>query len=420
MPLLRSRNPLLILAGTFAVLATTRAASAADGVHVIETRPEAAALRRVGPGAVKAVRLVLDEGFDLRRAATVQIDAFGRPLRIQRDRFTPRDGGWTWQGPVNEDEGWAQFVYQEGRLAGSIDLAPSADAIEIVPLPEGGSALVERDSRALPPEAQPIVPTLELADDVAFEFDDKAVLAGITYIDAVVGYTGAVATAAGSHAAVSAQAHADVEWLNQAFRTNGMSMQFRLLAVKRLTTLAENPDSGVMLAAFRDSTEAQGWRNRLGADVMALYMADPTNVCGRGYLMRNPSPAFAPNAYQITSYGCRTSYAHEHGHNMGMEHNPEDSDVGATPELASRPYSFGHGVSDGEHSFRTVMSYTTVCGAGNPCPRVQAFSTPTRTVYGHPIGISGQRHNARTANDHTKQIVAAFRPSQVIFQNGFQ
>ncbi len=131
---------------------------------------------------------------------------------------------------------------------------------------------------------------------------------------------------------------------------------------------------------------------------------DGGGYCGLGYVMRNVSASFESSAFQVTDRGCAVgnlSWPHEHGHNMGMEHNPENSS--AYPSGASYPYSFAHYVNG---SYRTVMSYSSPCTSG--CTRVAHFSNPNVNHNGVPTGIANQRDNHRTANN-VAFTVANFR-----------
>ncbi len=139
--------------------------------------------------------------------------------------------------------------------------------------------------------------------------------------------------------------------------------------------------------------------------------------CGRGYVMRNPGAGFRDRAVQVTRVSCAVgnlSFAHEFGHNMGLEHNPENSS--ATSTTASYPWSFGHYHSG---QYRTVMSYSNPCSGG--CTRRQYFSNPDVTYSGLATGIDNTRDNARTLG-LTSPISAAFRvrTPDVIFVDGFE
>ncbi|MBM4297687.1 MAG: hypothetical protein FJ143_08105, partial [Deltaproteobacteria bacterium] len=142
-------------------------------------------------------------------------------------------------------------------------------------------------------------------------------------------------------------------------------------------------------------------RNTHGADMVSLIVSNGGGYCGIAWVQRNPGAGFANYAFQVTARGCLSNqtFAHEHGHNLGMEHDPANS--GVTPAGASYDWSFGHNVAG---SFRTVMSYS----CPSPCPRVLHYSNPDILYNGQPTGIANQRDNAQTG-DLTAPIVAAFR-----------
>jgi hypothetical protein len=173
------------------------------------------------------------------------------------------------------------------------------------------------------------------------------------------------------------------------------------------TGLAAHNDTGSSsadLTWLRSDTQVADLRDHYGADLVSLLANDGGGFCGIGYVMRNVDPSFASSAFQVTARGCAVgnlSYAHEHGHNMGMEHDPAN---GTEPGNASYPSSFGHYV-DG--SYRTVMSYSNQCNSG--CTRVAHFSNPDVTHNGVATGIEDERENYQTAN-LVASTVANFRP----------
>lgn len=415
----RSATPWLLTA----LLAVPGQALAAELMLTVSV--EDPTLRHQRAGVVHAARVDAASVQALRDVEQVRVNLFGHTLRLERDRFDVHNGGWTWEGFSDDGEGWAVIVQHQGRIAGYLQPAKYGNAIEIVPLADGGSAWMERDDRYLPEPGQPLepesTPTAPLGA-LAPLHDPHARLGGTTHVDALVAYTPAAAARVGGHAAVVARARVDVAWLNRALGNNGIDMAYRLVAVK-LLPLVEPTDNdwSPLLRAFRDNTTAQAWRNQYGADMMGLYVHRETAPnCGLGYVMRNLGPGFAEWPYQYTWIDCGTrTYGHESGHNMGLEHDPGNSGVGTTPAEASRPWSFGHGVADGSNSFRTIMAYTSVCG-GNPCTQVIGFSATDRYLHGHPIGVADERQNARTLDEDSKAIVSAFRVSQMIFQNGFE
>lgn len=387
-------------------------ASASELVH-IRTGAEVRDAAPLSPTVRRSVPVLAVAELDLRAAAAVRIDVFGTPVLAEREQVQVRSGGWTWEGH-GEDGSWLLLSYQEGRLAGNIDIA--GQEFEIVPQAGGGSALIERDLARLAPYGEPLDPPLPAQPPSPLPPDLHALRDGIHWIDVMIVYTSQVATQAGGHAGVAARAHNDVAWTNRALYNTRVPARFRLVAVKRMT-LAEDDDMDDMLPAARADEKVKDWRDRYGADMVGVYVSQG-QYCGLGYVMRNPGPSFADAALQLTRFDCgAATYAHEHGHNMGMEHNPEDSSL-APPQTPSYDWSFGYGVADGSNSFRTIMAYSSVCGGNSPCTRVRAFSAPGWYINGHEIGVANSRDNSRTAG-LTAALVASFRSSVMLFQNGF-
>lgn len=218
-------------------------------------------------------------------------------------------------------------------------------------------------------------------------------------MDLLVVYTAAARSGLGGVAQIEATAEAAVANANNAFINSNVNAEFRIVQIAE-TTLTESSNCGNDLSTLRNNATIAQLRNEVHADMVGMLIAP--NYCGCGYVMRNPGPSFAGSAYQITGTHCAVgnlTYAHEHGHNMGMEHDPAN---GTSPGNASYPWSFGHFQSN---SFRTVMSYATEC---SNCPRRMYFSDPDVNFGGNPTGIADQRHNARTARLNAP-IIADFR-----------
>lgn len=317
------------------------------------------------------------------------------------------------------------------RLAQSIVLSRVGDAVagfiadvdanwELVPTGEPGrSLLLKVDPSRLPPCIGPlpapteVQPMARLPEGVAADSGDR--------VDVLVMYSPAAQAAAGGESAIRAQAQAAVDSSNVVFANSGMRMRFNAVGIELLADWVENSEvaAGTQLGQFRANATMQARRNALAADMVGLLVQTLPGACGIGYVMRSVGPGFAPSAVQITTRGCAVgnlTWAHEHGHNLGFEHDPAN---GTTPQNASRPWSFGHYVENqGAQSFRTVMSYA--CPAGG-CTRRPHFSSPRVSFNGFPTGIEGQRDNARTG-DEVADIVANFRVSQLWpgFADGFE
>lgn len=394
-------------------MSATAEEATASGLATVELMDVATQVPRTG--VRRAARIDPTAIPAIAQAERLRLEVFGRVLLADRDSLQAHEGGWTWQGAI-EGGGWAQFASYKGRLAGYLQ-ADGMPALEIMPLADGGSAFVQLDAPDLPDPGQPLRPATTSPDEPGVASADEA-HAGTTWVDALIAYTPAAEARVGGHAAVVARAYADVAWTNRAFANNGIDLRFRLVAVKRLgLTEPAGDDWEPFLRSFQQNATARTWRNQYGADLMGIYVhREQAPVCGLGYVMANVGAGFADWPYQLTWIDCTAStYAHESGHNMGLEHDPAN---GPAPTEASYPWSFGHGVSNGDQSFRTIMAYRSVCG-GNPCTLAWGYSTPERYLYNLPLGIAGQRDNTRSIRS-TMGVVSGFRPSQMLFQGGFE
>lgn len=223
-------------------------------------------------------------------------------------------------------------------------------------------------------------------------------------IDVLAVYTAEARAAAGGTAAIEATIQSAVDVANTAFEDSQMVARLRLVHAA-LVAYSDSGSSSADLDWVRTDPGVAALRDQYAADMVGLIVDDGGGFCGRGYVMRTPGPGFASHAFQVTARSCAVgnlSYAHEHGHNLGFEHDPAN---GPSSTSASYPYAFGHFVSG---SYRTVMSYANQCTSS--CTRVAHFSNPGVSHAGTPTGIADQRDNHRVGNQ-TAGIAANFRQS---------
>ena len=216
-------------------------------------------------------------------------------------------------------------------------------------------------------------------------------------------YTPEARDALGGQAQIESLIQAAVDASNTAFSDSGMEARF-VLAHTGLVGYGDSGDMESDLNWLTGDSGVAALRNQHSADMVSLVVGSGA-YCGIAWVMRNPGPAFEDSAFQVTNQYCAVgnlSFAHEHGHNMGLEHDPAN---GAGSNQASYPWSFGHFVNG---SYRTVMSYSNECNLG--CPRVGQFSNPEVVYSGAPTGVTGDRDNSLTT-DSTASIVANFRNS---------
>ena len=234
------------------------------------------------------------------------------------------------------------------------------------------------------------------------KFERSASAADPVVIDLLAVYTPAARIKNGGHTGIQALIQAAVDIANLAFTDSNMDIVFQLVHTTQVNYVEGT--SSQDLVWIRDDPGVKNLRNDKAADMVSLITAG--NYCGIGYVQRNPGASFEDFAYQVTADDCAVgnlTFAHEHGHNMGMEHDPAN---GASPANASFVYSYGHFVNG---SYRTVMSYPHECIGG--CTRVAHFSNPNVMHNSAATGIANQRDNARTGR-FTAPIVADFRTPQ--------
>lgn len=335
----------------------------------------------------------------------------GRVVRAERQSVEQRgDADWTWVGTVDGDAEQQVILTRVGEYA-SAYLSLDSGVHELTPT-AAGPLLMQLDTDRFPGCGGALVPPATGSADASTGLPvdpTEPARNAADLMDVLVVFSPGSVTQLGGQAQAQTFAQGAVDSSNQAFANSQVKARFRLAGV-RFTTRADSGNSSTDLSWLRGDAEVAGWRNETRADMVGL-IGEFSNACGQGYLMSNPPGAgFAPNAFQVTARSCaigNLSYAHEHGHNMGLQHNPEN---GSGPAY---PYAFGHWVNG---NFRTVMSYSNPCTSG--CTRRPYFSNPAVSFNGAPTGVADQRDNAR-AISNTARIVAGFRQGDAIFANGF-
>jgi hypothetical protein len=374
--------------------------------------PETAAtptLATLSPAAVRAWPVAVDGAGLAQAPAELLLPLASGAATWERVHAEPRAQGLHWMGRlVGSPDHQASLTWHAGQLRGLVS-APEG-LYEITSAADGRPWLVELDDARFPACGGAVhvaaVPGFKASDGVPAPKSDT-----IGNIEILVVYTAQVRTAVGGTAQALALAQAAIDSSNTAFANSNMAVRFRLVGARE-TSLAETGTAGEVLGRVRADATVAAWRNELGADMVGMIVENLASACGIGYLMGSVSTGFAPSAYQVTARGCAVgnlSFAHEHGHNMGMTHNPENGSG------AAYPYGYGHWVNG---NFRTVMSYSNPCTSG--CTRRPYFSNPSVSFNGAPTGIANQRDNARAGNE-AGPTVALFRTSLAqLFGNGFE
>jgi len=226
-----------------------------------------------------------------------------------------------------------------------------------------------------------------------------------TYIDLVVVYTTAAKNGAGGVSQMTALVDAAVTQANTIFQNSQLDVRYRLVyqgEVAYTETGSCSSDLGRLMAYDEFLEEVHTLRDDYGADCVSLITeTGDAGIAGIGYIMCDVAHEFEDAAYTVVRRQWATSnstFAHELGHNLGCNHNPEVMRAG---HCSSYPYSYGHQFLVNGVLQRTVMAY-------QPGNLVLHFSNPSVNYQGVATGVADSRDNARTIRN-TMATVAAFR-----------
>ena len=227
-----------------------------------------------------------------------------------------------------------------------------------------------------------------------------------TFIDVAVFYT----SDAASGLNIATDAQADIDATNIALANSCVDYRYRLVNTASIS-YTETGNMSTDLNALRTDGDSlmdsvHTTRDSKGADLVALYTKDGGDYCGLAYVNSSSSYAFS-----ITDVDCAyETFAHELGHNMGLNHDRYQNDEAKVDPTATRISGFGW-VSIAQR-YRTIMSYSTECTAmGVSCPRVAYFSNPRVYYKGENMGIHNSIDSASVLNARRK-TVASFKTAQ--------
>jgi hypothetical protein len=257
-------------------------------------------------------------------------------------------------------------------------------------------------------------------------------------VDVLVVYTAAAAAAGGGFVNIFNLVNAATAVTNDAYQMSGANLSVRIVGVVPAPVgLNDSGDVQIDLNAVTANSSVASLRDLHSADLVSLLIEnggmtpDGARYCGYAFIMLNSNygPQFAPQAFSVVRRDCAVQdrvFAHELGHNLGLEHDPALAFF--QPSQTSFPWAFGHVVPGDVAGFHTIMGGNYFCPPQN-CALISRFSTPTVTwpvttgnppiTTNVPIGIVDQRDNVRVLNA-TGAIAAKFREPDPIFANGFE
>ena len=219
----------------------------------------------------------------------------------------------------------------------------------------------------------------------------------------MVVWTPRAETAAGGKAAMESLAQASVANANLVYANSGVNAQLRLVYGAVVSYVENGSNISGDLSAVRTAGDGvldvvHTLRTQYGADVVTL-IGEGYRAAGRLW-RRQPHDhdqyLFAPYAFNVVDRTCAVgnlSYAHEVGHNEGLQHDPANAS-----SAPSATYAYGY--QDPSGYFRTVMAYGSAT-------RIAYLSSPANQYNGMVTGTSSQ-DNVRALNA-TIGTVAAFK-----------
>jgi len=338
----------------------------------------------------------------LKRSTRISLDLFDN-VRVSARRtklFSPRPNSIVWSGKLEgADKGHVTLTVVNGVVSGTV--FTFGRTFEILPWTDGTVEVRELDPSKFPTDDPDLdAVTLDVVGGTTATSSPTAPRDTLNQIDVMVVWTPNARNAVGGTVAqIQSLVDAAVANANAAYTNSGVPAQLHLAYSGEVNFTETSISSD--LSSLATNSAVQSLRTQYGADVVTLIGQGyaGAGACGIGYLMSSVSTSFASNAFNVVDQSCAAgylSYAHEVGHNEGLQHDP--ANAGSTP---SAPYAYGY--QDPSGAFRTVMSY-------GGATRIPYFSSPNVLYNGLPTGVANAQDNARALSNNVS-TVAAFKGS---------
>ena len=284
---------------------------------------------------------------------------------------------------------------------------------------DGTYVIRQIDESTLPPLGEPLETPMS-PRDTPQQSDDVPPDDG-SEIDVMVVYTPLAKHREGGRAAIEALIDLFVAETNQAYANSGVIQRIRLV-LREEVDYVEDGNSGIDLGRLR--SDSDGYMDHVH-ELRDLYAADLVHiVVGRGdvgglALVVGGDESFG---FALTNGRSGMTFAHELGHNMGLDHDRYE--VGVPVSGSNYGYvnqrMFEANAPESSR-WRTIMAYGRQCSeiGDSYCEWLPYFSNPENTYKGDPMGVpddhpstgvDGPADAVGTLNDR-REITANYRRS---------
>ena len=287
---------------------------------------------------------------------------------------------------------------------------------------DGKYVIRQIDESSLPPLGEPIETPLsprntpQQSDDVPP--DDGSV------IDVLVVYTPLAKHREGGRAAIEALIDLFVAETNQAYANSGVIHRIKLVLREEVDYI-EDGHTIIDLERLRNGSDGyldhvHERRDMYAADLVHIVVGE-SDYGGRAQFNSGDSSSYDEAfGFGLTNYRCGgLCFAHELGHNMGLQHDRHALGVPRTGShygyVNQQMFEPGAPVSA---RWRTIMAYGNQC-VETGCPEVSYFSNPEKTYNGDPMGVPADHPSTGVDGpadavgtlDDRREITANFRRS---------
>ncbi len=307
-------------------------------------------------------------------------------------------GSTVWSGHLKGFPLGQALFLADGRGQVLANINTGKQVFQVRSLGSGIHIIEQIDQSAYPPELPPLEAPVSSGGAAApgggFAPADDG-----SQIDVLVVYTPAARSAEGGTAQIEALIALAVAEANQAYQNSGVTPRLNLVYTAEVA-YTESGSFSTDLDRLKNTTDGfmdnvHTLRDTYKADVVSLIIND-TQYCGLGYFMNTAGAGFAPWAFSVVARTCATGYysfAHELGHNMGLQHDWYVDD-------GVYEYTYSHGYLNVSGGWRTIMSYNSECSDSSTyCTRLQYFSNPGVLYGGAPMGVSAGTSTSCVAGD---------------------